>query len=381
MFPTLRNGDSCTHSVTAYGHRSTAWQVKIGRTMLKISVELDPPTSREYIAHALMLFVDPSEAQVDIPNRSDPGLWYFAPGVHWLGGQIPIPASIKQIYLAAGSYVHGGFITSSTGCSVRIHGRGILSGETFPFDTSLHSNFTWALLNMDNGSDHGVEGITLVDPPMYYFRSYAPGVSIRNVKLVSAWTFNTDGVVTGQNGLVEDCFIRANDDSVKLYDDGMRVRDSVVWQLKNGAVFQLGWWSVVDRQNISATNIDIIHTEWLEPGVSQASTNDAVLDCAPGGSRAYDTRYISLQNIRVEGFVYRLLNLVLNPGAVGGMRAINLENISVIDGGYIQEGTVSGNISDVRVSNLVVDGTCIESGLQMNLTTDVRDVKFSCNTN
>jgi hypothetical protein len=42
------------------------------------------------------------------------------------------------------------------------------------------------------------------------------------------WYFNTDGVCTGYNGLVEDCFFKLNDDAVKLYFSNMTFKNITV---------------------------------------------------------------------------------------------------------------------------------------------------------
>jgi hypothetical protein len=64
----------------------------------------------------------------------------------------------------------------------------------------------------------------------YYFRTYAANVEIRGVKLLGCWPYNTDGVVTGPNGLVTDTFIRSNDDSIKLFSCGFTPSlDRVAW--------------------------------------------------------------------------------------------------------------------------------------------------------
>jgi hypothetical protein len=35
--------------------------------------------------------------------------------------------------------------------------------------------------------------------------------------MVGAWTYNSDGIAVGSGGRVTDTFIRANDDSIKLF--------------------------------------------------------------------------------------------------------------------------------------------------------------------
>jgi hypothetical protein len=102
-------------------------------------------------------------------------------------------------------------------------------------------------------------------------------------------TYNTDGIATGANGHITRSYIRSNDDSLKLYSpgtacvldqsglplevviqlhfslapasdqvlnrcfSGMVIEDCVVWQMQNGGVFQLGWWTNSTRTNITVS--------------------------------------------------------------------------------------------------------------------------------
>ena len=59
---------------------------------------------------------------------------------------------------------------------------------------------------------------------------------IRWVKILG-WRANGDGVNLMSNGLVEDCFIRTQDDS--LIVNGRGIRRTVLWQDGNGSSFVL----------------------------------------------------------------------------------------------------------------------------------------------
>lgn len=236
------------------------------------------------VQHTMLLFVDPasSRAQSDTVDMHSTNMvressrtksrvncgvpaplcrsaskgpaseWRFGPGLHDLGGQVPVPAGVTSIVIEPGAYVLGGFITTDPGAAVNLTGGysstdgwplagGVLAGTPYPFHSP---NFSWALVNMevnmDKGEGHFVHGVTLVDPPQYYFRSYADSVSVSNVRLASAWTYNTDGVVVGAGGSVSSSFIRSNDDSIKLYSPNTRHTDITVWQMGNGDVLQTG---------------------------------------------------------------------------------------------------------------------------------------------
>ena len=40
----------------------------------------------------------------------------------------------------------------------------------------------------------------------------------------------------------------------------MVIEDCVVWQMQNGAVFQLGWWTNSDRSNITVKREACMHS-------------------------------------------------------------------------------------------------------------------------
>ena len=163
-------------------------------------------------------------------------------GLHDLKGQqVPLPPNVTRVYIAGGAWVNGGFVTTAPGTAVTISGRGVISGSAQPFlkdpaglgPCHYNGSWCWSLVNMDRGEGHVLEGLVLHDPPKsaqhpihnlllgsalpgstpmglrYYFRSYAAGISVRGAKMLGAWTYNTDGVVTGAGGRVSDCFIQS----------------------------------------------------------------------------------------------------------------------------------------------------------------------------
>jgi hypothetical protein len=110
--------------------------------------------------------------------------------------------------------------------------------------------------------------------------------AVRNVKMIG-WHFGTDGVSVGYRGLVEDCFFKVNDDAVKLYVSEMVVQNCVIWQMENGAPFQISWNMPSDNSGFRVSNIDVIRVEhqW-------DNKNEAVFDAIHGG-RAHMSDYVS----------------------------------------------------------------------------------------
>jgi len=187
-------------------------------------------------------------------------------------------------YLEPGAFVSGGFKTTCWqrgSDAVVFSGRGVISGEAFPWHSPL---FEWALLNIDAGVGNVVDGITLIDSPMFHMASYSRNATIRNVKMLGTWPYNSDGFDTGLGGLVEDCFVRANDDSIKISGgtDSL-VQRIVVWQMINGAVIQMGWISPLAWQRVTVRDIDVIHVDYCSASRGCArSNNEAIVDLAPG---------------------------------------------------------------------------------------------------
>jgi hypothetical protein len=169
---------------------------------LESAPQLSPPTASpcegypRTVAHSLMLFGEPSSLATDPTSGApvaavQPGLLYYPPGIHDLGGQLRIPTAVTRVYVAGGAWLRGGFITTpgrSGNGSLVIAGRGVVSGSAQPFlkDPAGFgpcqynaSSWCWSLVNLDQGTGHTVEGLTLHDPPKYFFRSYAADVSVR----------------------------------------------------------------------------------------------------------------------------------------------------------------------------------------------------------
>ena len=86
-----------------------------------------------------------------------------------------------------------------------------------------------------------MEGVTLANSAFHAvkmpagFTEESPTVT-RWLKIFT-WRANGDGINPFANGLIEDCFIRTQDDST--YVNGQGIRRVVYWQDSNGSTFVL----------------------------------------------------------------------------------------------------------------------------------------------
>lgn len=324
----LSYGIPCT--ILSSSPSSTVVSFTLAASPRTVSVELLSAAvynTPAFLQTALFVFADPPEPAAMVPSPSCPTAVFFARGVHTLSGQMSLGCSITNVYLAPGAYVHGGFIAACHTSSVVISGRGIISGETFPWHSPL---FKYGMVNMDVGKNNVLNGLTLIDPPMFYTSSFAFEPTITNVKMAVAWPYNSDGIDTGTNGVMEDVFIRANDDSVKIQGGGGgRVSRVVVWQMINGGVIQMGWVSPLNSLNVMVTDIDVIHVDFCNraDGHCSQSNNEAIVDLAPSGTSVFNMGAITIANVRVECDAVRVLYIQVPPAPPAPCRACSCKTL------------------------------------------------------
>lgn len=208
----------------------------------------------------------------------------------------------------------------------------------------------------------------------YYFRSYAPNVQVKNVKMVGGWTYNTDGIATGDNGTVSDTFIFSNDDSIKLYSSNMIVEDTIIWQQANGGTFQLGWWGSHSQRNISVARVTVIHREGnsvsrtnsverTQYAITDAPSNDGLIDLrgptsSEGGDGSYEISDVVFTNITVEG--------TMVPRGVGGTAMPSGCAFLLM----IDLGVATGYLENITLMNIQCDAQFVLLVLTSRLNVD-----------
>ena len=228
---------------------------------------------------ALHLFGNPLET--DAPKPDDPNVLYFGPGVHDVGPQHF--AGAKSIYIAGGAIVrpliqpdekpttekdwsgvknYRNLFEWNGAKGIKITGHGILDMGQLPW----HARTAFVFGGCE---DVLVEGITILDAPAWVVAIFGcKNVTVRNVKQICRRE-NSDGIdiCNTQDVLVEDCFLRNNDDEVCVKTTSpapaqesrnIQVQRCVVW---NERARGLGVTSET-RRNISDVTFrdcDIIH--------------------------------------------------------------------------------------------------------------------------
>ncbi|MGF1483362.1 MAG: hypothetical protein ACFBZ8_03240 [Opitutales bacterium] len=335
----------------------------------------------------LLIFADPPET--DIPDRADTEnvavirttddiatvrsiltgpkpIIVFEEGIHQWGSdktasypgyRLPY-LSNRSIYIPGGAFVVGTFDGDGI-TNTRVYGRGVLSanglnrlkGPDFIPNAFVHQT--------GEATNQRVEGLVCLDPPHFHL-VFRGEVIVDNVKMIGYW-HQTDGTVTGNNSVIQNCFFKTNDDIMKLYSDHCYHENNTIMQLTNGAPFQFSWGSQ-NGDNNTVIDTYIIHAVYL-PGVNER-VNTAVI-CARFGHDSISENN-SWDGIYIDNGIQRLLGLNAQssekPNTI--FRNFTIRNVFLNTGSadspqdgasYLVDGN-SFNFQNIRVENLFIDG-------------------------
>lgn len=335
------------------------------------SVEFEPDIHNP-VVHPMLVFANPPEA--DVPDPDDPDVVYFGPGVHNAGLGQPIRSN-QTIYLAGGAWVNGAFLAQGPVENVTIRGRGVISGLFFDTGAQDSNVSQPGLIDIPNQSSKNVliEGITLVDAPRFNIRALAQDTTIHGVKEI-AWWFNTDGIVGGNKSIIEDSFVKVNDDSIKLHWGDTIVRRNVLWQLENGGTFNLGWNIEDDVHDFHVYDDDVIHAEHYQ--------YEALAVFRSRQAGAGDLHRYLFENIRVENAPWRLFYLVLENNkwydptlGYGQIEQAIFRNIHDYEASHQRPNVIQGidathQVKNISLQNVFTDGVCVGSATAGDFTID-----------
>ncbi|NDV79164.1 glycosyl hydrolase family 28 protein [Dysgonomonas sp. 511] len=240
------------------------------------------------IYHNLHLFANPIDKY--IPDLKDPDLIYFAPGIHEIANEeLKIPSG-KTVYLAGGAILKFRLAVDSVE-NVKILGRGMIC-HTIKGGVKI-----------SNSKNILVEGIILTQCSA----GGSDGVTIRNVKSISYYSWGDGMNVFASNNVLHDgVFCRNSDDCTtvygtrKGYEGGCKnitMQNSVLWADVAHPIF-IGIHGNAGNpeilENLNYINIDILdhrETQIDYQGCMAINAGDNNL-----------IRKVRFENIRVENF-------------------------------------------------------------------------------
>lgn len=285
----------------------------------------------------LMIFADPPETS--IPNKalqsfatlssaseneinnipsSKTGI-IFENGVHDIG-VYKVPENIKSIYFEENAWVYGAIIMDGMP-DVKIFGRGTLSSDRLDY---RESHAVEAIRQSNNIT---LEGIVIADFSHFAVRLIGQNNTVKWVKTIGGWIYNCDGIAAYKGSTVQNCFIWANDDAIKSYQDNLLWSDIVVWQLNNGGVIQMGWTNPKST-NVTIQRIDVLRTEWNKPLFNRGILNYVGNHYQTPGASGYHSNWL-IEDIVTETPVQVVFNISPNPSAKNPIHGLTMRNWKV----------------------------------------------------
>ncbi|WP_206294403.1 glycoside hydrolase family protein [Humisphaera borealis] len=336
--------------------------------------------------HTISLFANPPLAGK--PKPTDPGVlavkpgevppsdgpWttlYFLPGVHDVGLAFPLRAN-RQYYIPGDAMVYGTFSNTKWGDGhhIRIFGLGTLSGARLkhpeyvepPVPEKDHGRYR--PIELIGTTDTRVEGITIADSATHSLMLVSPFKAghpneVRWTKIFT-WRANGDGINPFGNTLIEDCFIRTQDDS--LYVNGLGIRRTVLWNDANGSSFVLSALPQLTDRQLVVEDCDVIYSraKWHH------WSGGRVFNMRGEGGRAAGAGVV-FRNINVEDprptlqqfFICMTMPKPYSKNgekrAAGDLSGILFQNISIAAPSVLGEPQILWGQPDARIGNLTFE--------------------------
>ena len=282
----------------------------------------------------LIIFGNPIEK--DIPNKDDPNVVYFGPGIHVPEKPIELKSN-QTLYLAGGAYVKGRL--NASGDNITVRGRGILTGE-------LSERFSSFFVNFDRCNNLTIKDIILKDTMTWtLILRDCDKVNIDNIKICCSRMLNDDGIdiCNSSNVTIRNSFVRAQDDIIAI--KGMRgkkacenilVEDSILWtDVAN--TFRIGYVCEAEAmRNIVCRNCDIpfYSINYRDP---THYWSNAIIWLQPANEMPIHD--VHFENLRIRSDGSDIIVLSANPRVTS-----------------YKGSKTAGTLRDCTIKNLSVDG-------------------------
>ena len=227
-----------------------------------LSVTLERPANfgiriNDYDKTILSIFADAPEDAAKVPQKGAPGVMYVEGWVDPPGedGVTIIADPVKEVYIAPGAVLNSRLVVKSKGAY--IHGRGMILdpfSDIFRFDQT--KNTRRGFMNV-HAPDVTVEDVKLVDARTFNYCSWAGDVVFRNVKALSTMMCS-DGMTNGGRSLrVEGAWLYVGDNALVVsgIKGGALYRDVAIGTSCN-AIFPQG-----SNEDVVMENIDIFRAD------------------------------------------------------------------------------------------------------------------------
>lgn len=302
------------------------------------------------------------------------GAWstlYFLPGVHDVGLAYKLRANCNY-YIPGDAMVYGTLSNQKWGDGhrIRIFGHGTLSGARTkhpqyaepPAKEKEHG--LYRPIELVGTTDTRVEGITIADSATHSLMLIHPYKKdhpneVKWTKIFT-WRANGDGINPFGNTLIEDCFIRTQDDS--LYVNGLGIRRTVLWNDANGSSFVLSGIPQLTDRKLIVEDCDVIYAraKWHHWSGGRVFNMRGEGGGEAGAGVIF--RNINIEDPRPTLQQFFLCNTMPEPYSKDGEKrkpgdvsGILFQNISIAAPSVLGEPQLLWGQPDARIRNLTFD--------------------------
>jgi hypothetical protein len=334
-----------------------------------ISILANPPLNgKPKLGDPGVLTVKPGEAP---PSDGPWTTLYFLPGVHDVGLAFPLRAN-RQYYIPGDAIVYGTLSSRKWGEAhhVRIFGHGTLSGARLKHPRYVEPAISekeygrYRPIEIVGTTDTRVEGITIADSAFHSLMLVSPYQeghpnTVQWTKIFT-WRANGDGINPFGNTLIEDCFLRTQDDS--LYVNGLGIRRTVLWNDANGSSFVLSSIPKLGGRTLVVEDCDVIYSRAKWHHWSGGRVFNMRGESNGAGGTGVIFRNINIEDPRPTLQQFFLCMTVPKPYskdgrkcAAGDLSGILFQNISIAAPSVLGEPQILWGQADARIRNLTFE--------------------------
>lgn len=274
-----------------------------------------------------------------------------------------VPDDVDVVCIEDGALVMGNIFTSKTRKKpLKVTGHGVIMGN----GPVIHgpTGIPFNSVNLTHNEGNIVENVFIIKSRHFGLDIGKKGL-IDNVKILGYDT-NNDGISAYDNTVVQNCFLKVNDDHIKLYHDNVTVKNCTFYAQWNGAIFQFAWNSITPGSNCVVEDCEVIASEYVstgDPALNQGGIAHTFISLRESDAGTVSKNNV-FRNILVQGNFIRMIGV---NGKYGDSRSIGLENISlenvnflnpIKDKSWIYTGDkhkVSFNFNNVKVNGKCLD--------------------------
>jgi len=208
-----------------------------------------------------------SSGYLKMPNKPDPHAYFV-----W-----DVPDAVNEIIINANTIVNAGFhyvhelnITGLDRNTSIIYGTKIVDWNSIFDDGNFQTDdCDWIYISVwkkGGSANSHIKDITFLNPKTFAIRGFESlgQVNVSNCNFIDnrdGVHNNSDGIGTGPNSTIRNCYFETKDDNIKILKPNMKVYDCTFNMVANSVPFNIGWGSYSNQGSMTASNIKIIGYE------------------------------------------------------------------------------------------------------------------------